>query len=318
MKIFDCFPYFNEKEILELRIKTLYDHVDGFIIAEADRTHSGKFKPYTCADTLKSLNIPLDKISILHVGLKDFDNIKQEWIDLIVGNRIKNGQSVDDQESVLREIKIAANWARERNQRNILARTFQDNAAYIVSDCDEIINPQFIPAIVEKIKQDPKVLLRLNFVYLHARPNLRLHDSSGEAWTFYDPFVCTKYHTTKYELSQIREQHSTGVNVIDDPIIYINDEMGWHFSWMGAPDRLKYKMQSFAHSEDKKDHLFSSAEYELNSNSMYQRIDNYIPTAESQDIFGRTSTILKSYPLEKLPKTLFQLPHIKNFMFGAN
>ena len=34
MKIVDCFPYFNEKELLELRINLLYDHVDKFIISE--------------------------------------------------------------------------------------------------------------------------------------------------------------------------------------------------------------------------------------------------------------------------------------------
>ena len=31
--LIDCFPYFNEKELLELRIDTLKDHVDGFLIA---------------------------------------------------------------------------------------------------------------------------------------------------------------------------------------------------------------------------------------------------------------------------------------------
>jgi len=29
--LLDCFPYFNEKELLELRIRTLEDHVDGFL-----------------------------------------------------------------------------------------------------------------------------------------------------------------------------------------------------------------------------------------------------------------------------------------------
>ena len=37
--LIDCFPYFNEKELLELRIATLYDHVDGFLITDANRTH---------------------------------------------------------------------------------------------------------------------------------------------------------------------------------------------------------------------------------------------------------------------------------------
>ena len=39
--LIDYFPYFNERELLELRIRLLQDHVDHFVIAEADRTFSG-------------------------------------------------------------------------------------------------------------------------------------------------------------------------------------------------------------------------------------------------------------------------------------
>jgi hypothetical protein len=38
MRIVNCFHYFNEKELLELRIKLLYDKVDQFIITEGRNT----------------------------------------------------------------------------------------------------------------------------------------------------------------------------------------------------------------------------------------------------------------------------------------
>jgi beta-1,4-mannosyl-glycoprotein beta-1,4-N-acetylglucosaminyltransferase len=44
--IYDCFMYFNEDELLDLRFKTLCDTVDYFVIAEIDITHSGKSKGY--------------------------------------------------------------------------------------------------------------------------------------------------------------------------------------------------------------------------------------------------------------------------------
>ncbi len=44
MKIFDCFMYFDEDLLLDLRLNTLNDFVDKFIIVEADNTHTGKFK----------------------------------------------------------------------------------------------------------------------------------------------------------------------------------------------------------------------------------------------------------------------------------
>ena len=46
MKIYDCFTFYNEFELLELRLKALWDVVDIFVIVEADKTHTNKPKPY--------------------------------------------------------------------------------------------------------------------------------------------------------------------------------------------------------------------------------------------------------------------------------
>ena len=46
MKIYDCFTFYNEFELLELRLKSLWDVVDYFVIVEADRKHTNEPKPY--------------------------------------------------------------------------------------------------------------------------------------------------------------------------------------------------------------------------------------------------------------------------------
>lgn len=46
MKIYDCFTFYNEFELLELRLKSLWDVVDYFVIVEANKTHTNKPKPY--------------------------------------------------------------------------------------------------------------------------------------------------------------------------------------------------------------------------------------------------------------------------------
>jgi len=38
MKIYDSFTFFNEFELLEHRLRELYDHVDYFVLVEANRT----------------------------------------------------------------------------------------------------------------------------------------------------------------------------------------------------------------------------------------------------------------------------------------
>ncbi len=69
MNIIDCFQYYNEKELLELRIRLLYDYVDKFIICDANRTHKGIPKDFTVIKILIDLNIPLDKIQVINLDL---------------------------------------------------------------------------------------------------------------------------------------------------------------------------------------------------------------------------------------------------------
>ena len=45
VKVYDCFPYFNEELMLELRLNTHYDYVDYFIIVESTKTFTRKEKP---------------------------------------------------------------------------------------------------------------------------------------------------------------------------------------------------------------------------------------------------------------------------------
>ena len=44
--VYDCFTFYNEFELLELRLKSLWNVVDYFVIVEADKTHANKPKPY--------------------------------------------------------------------------------------------------------------------------------------------------------------------------------------------------------------------------------------------------------------------------------
>ena len=44
MAIYDCFQYFNEDHMVDLRINILKDKVDYFIISESTKTHQGESK----------------------------------------------------------------------------------------------------------------------------------------------------------------------------------------------------------------------------------------------------------------------------------
>ena len=42
MKIFDCFMYFDEEQVLDLRLNVLDEYVDNFVIVESIYNHKGE------------------------------------------------------------------------------------------------------------------------------------------------------------------------------------------------------------------------------------------------------------------------------------
>ena len=79
--LIDSFLFFNETELVELRIKYLNNIVDYFIIVEADITHQGKKKDW---------NFP----KILENNLKEFSSKIQYHQLNIVPEKIKNSKII--------------------------------------------------------------------------------------------------------------------------------------------------------------------------------------------------------------------------------
>ena len=62
--IIDSFLYYNETELLELRLKVLYNYVDRFVIVEGNRTFKGDPKPFRCKQDLIKLGFNSDSPKI--------------------------------------------------------------------------------------------------------------------------------------------------------------------------------------------------------------------------------------------------------------
>jgi beta-1,4-mannosyl-glycoprotein beta-1,4-N-acetylglucosaminyltransferase len=270
MRVIDCFPYFNEKELLELRINLLNDHVDKFIITDANYTHSGISKPFTCKNTLKELGLLSDKIQVIEIELPSYNEEKCAWV-------------------------------RERMQRNVASEYIEDDDVCIISDCDEIINPNFIEYYTLVAKSYPENILRIPLAFLMNRGDLRVYDENENPISWSTPFICLKQHLKKYTLSDIRESHALSSHHLDYSDIFITEDniikdAGWHFSWMGDNNRLKTKEESFLHWD------------EVSVQS------NYIPKENEPDCLGRQNHILKKYPTELLPQKIFDLDRVRNFL----
>jgi len=290
MNIVDVFPYFIEKELLELRVRLLYDHVDKFIICEANRTHKGQPREYTLRKTLIELNLPLDKITVVEVDLSMYDN----------------------------ELN---NWTREREQRNAVGQFITINDICIVSDCDEIIDPNRIQYYVMMAKQYPDNILRIPMVLLHNRADLQVHtiDKSGREiraqWT--SPFICLKSHLKRYTLSQIRESNAFqnfDFMLIDfkDLFLYDNniiENAGWHFSWMGNAEKLIVKYDSVCHANDMPGSINMKPDEEAKD-----FLRHYHAHENGNDAMGRKDHVLKPYDINLLPKLIFELPDVHKLL----
>lgn len=267
--IIDCFSFFNEKEIFELRYRLLKDKVDLFVVTEGDHTHSGKPKELIFLKVLEELGIKDDKIIYAPVYMPSYEEEPNAWV-------------------------------RERMQRDAAARFIGDDDVAIISDCDEIINPDFIDYYVSVARANPFNILRIPMVFLCSRADLRVHRPDGSPVPWDAPFLAMKNHLRDYTLSQIRESRATNKNDVRYADIFTMDngkiiEAGWHLSWMGDLDRIKKKEQAFLHWDEVK-------------------VSNINVDVGTKDILGREDHIMQEYDPTDFPDPFF-VPRIFKFLF---
>ncbi|MFA6665763.1 MAG: beta-1,4-N-acetylgalactosaminyltransferase, partial [Armatimonadota bacterium] len=74
MKVYDCFTFFNELELLELRLKLLNDVVDYFVLVESNKTFKNKDKEFVFEANKSMFEEYLAKIIYIRVeDMPDYD-----------------------------------------------------------------------------------------------------------------------------------------------------------------------------------------------------------------------------------------------------
>ncbi len=76
--IYDCFNFFNEFDLLDIRLNTLWDTVDKFVLAESTVTFTNKKKPLYYLENKDKFKKYKDKI--IHVVIDDSPNVSMPWI----------------------------------------------------------------------------------------------------------------------------------------------------------------------------------------------------------------------------------------------
>lgn len=294
--VVDCFPYFNEKELLELRVKLLKDHVDLFVIFDANYTHSGSPKDFTCNKVIDELGLPKNKIKVVEVDLSDPG--QPSYYDLYFN---------PDQ-------KIAS---RERLQRDYLINLldeFDDDTAFIISDCDEIINPNNIKFVTDVARSNKNYVFKIPLVHLEGRADFRAYNLDGtiSPWGK-SMYICFKKHLKLNSPTEIRAEFLKK----EYEIRYVThnnqicQDLGWHFSWMGSNTDRVHKFKSFCHYD-------ANLETFLGKNYTEEELWEYMKQYNFGDGItspsGNVKIILKPYPISELPPLIFSLPRVEQYL----
>ena len=155
MKIFDCFMYFDEEILLDLRMNILDKYVDYFVIVESTFTHKGEERK-------------------LHFNHKRFEKFENKIIYLVYDEKPKDIKEIlkNDIEPDISNKFIINALLRENGQRNFIINGLKDaddDDYILVSDVDEIPNLEEVD--FSKINQ--KILLfRQDMFYYKFNLNL--------------------------------------------------------------------------------------------------------------------------------------------------
>lgn len=219
MKIIDCFTYFNEIDLLKIRLELLYPHVDGFCISEANITHSGVAKPYNLEAHVDELSAWRDKIFYIKYA-PDLTGL-----DFSVKEATFNTHS--------------AAWQVERGQRDqmaLYARQFMPDDVFIVSDLDELPNPAVIDAIRGRQLQFDAARLEMSMHYYY----MNCIGIGKENARWYQGFAAKADQLlSEKTLSHFRVTEQM-------PVI---QNAGWHFSYIGGVQSVAEKLNATAHTE---------------------------------------------------------------------
>ena len=233
MKIFDCFMYFDEDIVLDVRLNFLDKYIDQFIIIESEYNHKGEKRT------------PLFDIN----KFKKFEN----KIKYILTNDIPPGienLKVDDNESEIYRKSIFNAWKRENLQRNQISVGLsgaQEEDWVIISDLDEIPN---LSEIKLKNINDNFVFFKQDMMYY--KFNLRL-----ENYTWIGSKACKmknlespqwirdikdrKYNWWRVDTYFSKRKYSN--------ILFVENG-GWHFSYLKKPKDIEKKLKSYLHHID--------------------------------------------------------------------
>jgi beta-1,4-mannosyl-glycoprotein beta-1,4-N-acetylglucosaminyltransferase len=252
-KVYDCFLFFNELDLLDLRLNLLNDIVDKFVIVESTVTFSGKPKRLFFQEN-KELFKDFEH-KIIHVIIEntpnDFYNLKyiENPIDkkeVLLNNIIKY---VNESTDWPRHEK---QWGREIFQRESIIMGLvdcSDDDLIMISDLDEFPNPIEFKLNIENFNNGVVDFKQKMFYYY-------INFLKEENWS--GPKL-TNWNVLKNNSLNLIRQNKLTNKIVNNG--------GWHLSFMGGEKRIKDKIDAYAHQEFNNDYIKNNITNHINNKS---------------------------------------------------
>ena len=233
MKIYDCFMFFDEELLLDLRLNILDKYVDKFIITEATYMHSGKSK---------KLNFDINK----------FSKFKEKIIYNVIDKQPSNLVSInkeDDKETTGKKLINNSN-KREHYQREMALKSLGEadpDDIILINDVDEIPNLKN----VDFMKVNKKLIIfkqkmfcyKFNLLY----EGICWHGSRAcKKKDFISPQWLRDAKHKKYPMWRL----DTLFSKIKYSSIHYVENGGWHFTNIKTPEDIEKKYLNFLHHQD--------------------------------------------------------------------
>jgi beta-1,4-mannosyl-glycoprotein beta-1,4-N-acetylglucosaminyltransferase len=252
-KIYDCFLFFNELDLLELRLNVLDPYVDYFVLAEASVTHSGLDKPYYFEENKERFSKFLHKIIHIKSGdiPTDFNNLPPiNNLDTFDGKSVKQIHEFINTQTNRFNKTTEPHFGRDFFQKESIRRGLMDcNDEDIIlsSDLDEIPNPEILKE-VDSVLEKGKFFTFNQTTYYYYLNLLKERNWSGSRMGRYGDLK-------NYSYNELRAQHN-----------HTLPNGGWHFSFQGGLEKVKTKIKSYSHQEMNRDDIFESLDSNIKNN----------------------------------------------------
>lgn len=207
--VFDCIPFFNELDILEVRLNELAGVVDQFIILEAGETYGGTKKPYNLIRNWERFSAFHNQMTLICVP-----HLYPDCTNRVTGRM------------------------REANQRNAMMTALEPGARaddiIMLSDCDEIPSEEAVFRGIDMVRRYGIHRFKQHSYYYNVQTRVDYgHDFASRAriGTFAQVMECGSL----YDFRMHQKGTCPGI-----------ENGGWHFSYFGGPAKIKDKVSALS------------------------------------------------------------------------